>query len=123
MNQSKVKTVISWVTQIVLAAFYVLASSGKLMSRSQWVELFKGWGFPNKFYLLIGALEMLGAIGLLIPPLAGYAAIGLIILMIGATATHLLNAEGLQMLRPLIVMVFLALVVYLRRPWPLKQVD
>jgi len=37
MNQSRVKSVISWAVQILLAAFYALAASGKLMSRPQWI--------------------------------------------------------------------------------------
>ncbi len=121
MNQTRVKSVISWVIQILLAAFYVLTSSGKLMRRPQVIEMFRHWGFPDKFYLVIGVLELLGAIGLLIPWIAGYAASGLILLMIGAAATHLINGEGLQVLRPLIFIVFLALVVYMRRPWASKQ--
>jgi len=121
MNQSRVKSVISWVVQILLATFYLLAASGKLISRPQVIEMFRHWGFPDKFYLVIGVLELLGAIGLLIPRVAGYAAAGLILLMIGAAATHLINGEGLQVLRPLIFIVFLALVVYMRRPWASKQ--
>jgi len=117
LNSSKVKSVISWVVQILLAAFYVLAASGKLLSRPQWIEMFRNWGFPDKFYLVVGALEVLGAVGLLIPRLVGYAAAGLFALMIGAAATHLINGEGLQVLRPITLMIFLALVVYLRRPW------
>ena len=121
MNQSRVKTVVSWVVQILLAAFYVLAASGKLMSRPQWIELFRHWGFPDKFYLVVGIVELLGAIGLLIPRLAGYAASGLIVLMIGAALTHLINGEGLQVLRPLVFIALLGLVVFLRRPWASKQ--
>jgi uncharacterized membrane protein YphA (DoxX/SURF4 family) len=121
MNHSRVKSVISWVVQILLATFYVLAASGKLMSRPQVIEMFRHWGFPDKFYLVVGALELLGAIGVLIPRLAGYAASGLIVLMIGAALTHLINGEGLQVLRPLIFIMSLALIVYLRRPWASKQ--
>ena len=121
MNQSSVKSVISWVIQILLAVFFLLTASGKLISRPQVIEMFRNWGFPDKFYLVIGALELLGALGLLIPRLAGYAASGLIVLMIGAALTHLINGEGLQVLRPLIFIVFLALVVYLRRPWASKH--
>lgn len=116
MNRPKVKSVIAWVVQILLAVFYVLAASGKLISRPQWIELFRNWGFPDKFYLVVGALELLGAIGLLIPRLVGYAALGLMVLMIGAGATHLINNEDGQVVRPLIPIIFLALVIYLRRP-------
>jgi|SRR5215813_5443453 len=121
MNQSRVKGAISWVVQILLAIFFLLAASGKLISRPQWIEMFRNWGFPEKFYLIVGGLEVLGAVGLLIPWLTGYAAVGLIVLMIGAAATHLIHGEGLQVLRPLILIVFLALVVYLRRPWSSNQ--
>ena len=110
-----------WAVQILLAIFYVLAASGKLISRPQVIEMFRHWGFPDKFYLVIGALELLGAIGLLIPRIAGYAAAGLILLMIGAAVTHLVNGQGLQVLRPLIFMLFLALIVFLRRPWASKR--
>jgi len=121
MSHSRVKDVILWIVQILLAAFYVLAASGKLMSRPQWIELFRNWGFPDKFYLVIGALELVGAIGLVIPRIAGYAAAGLILIMIGAALTNLINGDGLQVLRPLIFMAFLGLVVYLRRPWTSRQ--
>jgi uncharacterized membrane protein YphA (DoxX/SURF4 family) len=121
MNQSRLKSVIAWVVQILLAVFYVLAAFGKLMSRPQWIGLFRNWGFPDKFYLIVGVLEMLGAVGLLIPRLAGYAAAGFVVLMIGAAATHLINGEGLNVLRPLVFIVFLALVFYLRRPWSSAQ--
>lgn len=121
MDQSRVKSAISWLVQILLAIFYALAASGKLISRPQVIEMFRNWGFPDKFYLVIGILELLGAIGLLIPRIASYAASGLIMLMIGAAVTHLVNGEGLQVLRPIIFMMLLALIVYLRRPWASKQ--
>ena len=121
VNKSKVKNRVAWTAQILLAVLYVLAASGKLISRPEWISRFRNWGFPDRFYLLIGALEILGAIGLLIPRLAGYAACGLIILMIGAAATHLVNGEGLQVLRPVVFLLLLAIVVYMRRPWTFKQ--
>jgi uncharacterized membrane protein YphA (DoxX/SURF4 family) len=121
MKPMKIKGVVLWGVQILFAALYLVAASGKLMSRPQVVGRFRNWGFPDKFYLIIGTLELLGAIGLLIPWTAGYAAAGLFILMIGAALTHLINGEGLQVLRPLIFMVFLGLIVYLRRPWASKS--
>ena len=117
MNRSRAKSAISWIFQILLAGVFALAAYGKVTSRPQWIELFRNWGFPDKFYLVVGVLELLGAVGLLIPRIAGYAAAALIVLMIGASATHLINGESLQTLRPLIVIGFLALIVYLRRPW------
>jgi putative oxidoreductase len=114
MNPSRVKIAISWIVQILLAVFFLLAASGKLVGSPQVIERFRRWGFPNKWYLLIGVLEILGAIGLLIPRTARYAASGLFLLMIGAALTHLINGEGLQVVRPLIVLLFLTLIIYLR---------
>lgn len=120
MGQSKRKTIISWVLQVLLALLFVAASAGKLTSNPQVVEMFESWGYPAGFMLLIGVLELAGAVGLLIPRTAGYAAMGLIGLMIGAALTHLLNNEGMQVLRPIAFMVPLIAIVLLRRPWPLK---
>jgi uncharacterized membrane protein YphA (DoxX/SURF4 family) len=69
MNQSRVKGVIAWVIQVLLATFFALAASGKLISRPQVIETFRNWGLTDKFYLVVSALELLGAIGLLIPRL------------------------------------------------------
>jgi uncharacterized membrane protein YphA (DoxX/SURF4 family) len=117
---SKGKTIASWVLQVVLAALFALAGLGKLTAPAV-VDQFSAWGFPDGFHLVIGVLELAGAIGLLIPRTVGYAAMGLFGLMIGAALTHLLNGEDLQVLRPLVFMVPLAVIVFLRRPWPLAR--
>ena len=116
MNDSKVKKVIAWGLQIFLAVAYLLAASGKLLSRSQVIEMFSAWGFPDRFYFVIGVFEIFGAIGLLIPRTSSYAATGLIILMIGAVLTHLVNGEGWQALRPIVFILLLAVVLLIRRP-------
>ena len=118
MGQSKGKTITSWVLQVILALLFAVGSSGKLMSAPPIVQMFEDWGLPKNFHLLIGVLELAGAIGLVIPRLAGYAALGLIGVMIGAAGTHLNAGEGLQVTRPLLFLVALAVIVWLRRPWP-----
>ena len=117
MSQSKGKRIVVWVLQILLAVMFVFFSSGKLMGRPEVVEMFQGWGFPNGFHLLIGALELLGAIGLLIPSTAGWAALGLIGVMLGAAGTHLMANEWLHVLPPSVFLAVLTGVVWLR--WPL----
>lgn len=120
MNKATVRNMIAWTLQIIFAVLFLLAASGKILSRPQVIEKFNGWGFPDGFYLIIGVLELLGAIGLLIPRLASYAASGLIIIMIGATLTHILNGEGIQVLRPLIFMLALGAVIFVRKSQTLK---
>jgi len=120
MSQSKGKTIVAWVLQGLLALLFVAAASGKLTANPQVIEMFEGWGYPRGFMLLIGVLELAGAIGLLIPRTNGHAAMGLIGLMIGAAVTHLIAGEGLQVLRPILFAAPLAVIVMLRHPWPFK---
>jgi putative oxidoreductase len=121
MNQSKGKTVFAWLIQVVLALLFVLAALGKLRSDPNWIARFNAYGYSAGFCLLIGALEAAGGIGLLIPPLAGYAALGLIGIMIGASYTHVTHHEAAQLVRPIAFIVLLAVVVYMRKPWPMKS--
>jgi uncharacterized membrane protein YphA (DoxX/SURF4 family) len=67
-----------------------LASGGvKLLPRSPAEDAFTEWGFPAWFRYFVGACEVAGGVGLLIPRLAPLAAVGLVLLMGGAAATHL----------------------------------
>ena len=77
-------------------------------------QMFEGWGYAPWFATLIGVFEFSGAIGLLIPKLTRYAILGLSGIMIGASYTHIANAEGAQVLRPLIFLALLWTVWWLR---------
>ena len=118
MALSKGKTITTWVLQGLLALLFLAASAGKVAGNPQVAEMFEVWGYPAWFLLAIGILELAGAVGLLIPRTAGLAALGLIAIMIGAAYTHLANGEGLQVLRPILFMLPLAAIVWIRRPWP-----
>lgn len=54
-----------------------------------WPGMFAEWGYPAGFAYIIGACEMAGAIGVLIPRLAAWAASGLMVIMLGALFTVL----------------------------------
>jgi uncharacterized membrane protein YphA (DoxX/SURF4 family) len=71
-------------------------------------------GISAHFYLAIGLAELCGAGFLLIPKLARSGAILLIVIMIGATVTHLLHREP-QVVTTLVLTALLVGVVYLRR--------
>ena len=120
MTKGKLKTVGTWVLQILLALVLVQASRGRLAGNPMVVTLFENYGYQDKFYLLVGALELAGAAGLLIPRLSGYAAGGLIVIMIGALATHLAHREA-QAVVPAVLLVLLSLVAYARRPQFLRR--
>ena len=78
-----------WVLTILLAVVMIGPGSQKFTSNT-WERMFRQWGYPDGFYLVIGAVEVLGGLALLIPKLASYSAIVLMVVMIGAAATQVL---------------------------------
>ncbi|GAA4603915.1 hypothetical protein GCM10023195_13120 [Actinoallomurus liliacearum] len=80
-----------WTIQILLAAFLLIASAApKFAGQRDAVETFAKIGWGQWFRYVTGVVEAAGAIGLLIPRLAAWAALGLIGLMIGAVITQVL---------------------------------
>jgi uncharacterized membrane protein YphA (DoxX/SURF4 family) len=78
-----------WAAQILLAAFFLFgAALPKLIGSHSMVQEFGLIGAGQWFRYLVGTLELAGAIGLLIPWLAGLAAAGLAADMAGATIVN-----------------------------------
>lgn len=109
---SKFLFILSWVFAVLLALLFLVAGGGKLTGAA--APMFAKWGYPAWFSYLIGVAEVAGAIGLLIPKLTKYAIIGLTLVMFGAAYTHLASGEGLAVLRPIIFLVIMWLVWFLR---------
>ena len=103
-----------WILQILLGVMFVLIGTAKFFEPS-WASKFARWGFPPGFHLVIGALEVVGGVGLLVPAVASYAALGLIVIMIGASLTHLTHGEMARVGAPVPHMVLLAIVALIRR--------
>lgn len=113
---SKYLNIGSWVLQILLAVLFVMMGAQKLMGEAEVVANFARWGMPSFMLPLIGALEVAGGVGLLIPRLAGLAAAGLIPIMIGALFTHLSHSEMDMAPVPFVVLMILAVIAYVRNP-------
>lgn len=104
-----------WVLQILLALFMVAASAApKLIGHESAAEGFDTIGWGDWFMYVIGALELAGGVGLVIPRLSGLAAIGLSLLMVGAA---IFNATVLDfpVYTPLILLVFFVFIAWGRR--------
>ena len=80
----------TWLLTLLLAVVMAGPGSQKFTSNT-WQRMFRQWGYPDGFYLVIGAVEVIGGIALLIPRTASYSAIMLAIVMIGAAATQILK--------------------------------
>ncbi|CAM5693496.1 DoxX family protein [Streptomyces hirsutus] len=102
--------------QVVLALFFALASAlPKLIAHASAVESFDDMGWGSAGMYAIGALELAGAIGLLVPVLQSAAAIGLSALMAGAFVVQIVVLDGQYAVTPVILLVPLVLIARVRR--------
>ncbi|MEU9442770.1 DoxX family protein [Streptomyces sp. NPDC048304] len=102
--------------QVLLALFYGVASAlPKLIAHPSAVEAFDRIGWGSGAMYTIGALELAGAVALLIPVLQSVAAIALSALMVGAFIVQLTAFAGQNAATPLMLIVPLALIAWTRR--------
>jgi putative oxidoreductase len=94
-----------WAARVALSAQFVVGGVLKLTADPAMVAMFDQIGAGQGLRLFIGACEVAGAIGLLVPGLVRLAAIGLVLLMIGAAVT---NVVALQ-ISPAVPLVLLVL--------------
>jgi putative oxidoreductase len=104
---SRTRNVVLWVLQIGLAIQIGMAGVLKLAGTEAFVDMFNDIGIGQWFRFVVGALEVAGAIGLLIPMLSGLAALGLIGLLAGATITNLFVIDA----NPASALIFLVVAV------------
>jgi uncharacterized membrane protein YphA (DoxX/SURF4 family) len=93
-------TVLLWTLQVLAAAGFIAIGLAKFGSPT-WARNFARWGYPDGFYMVIGALELIGGALLLIPRLTSYAAALLGTIMVAAAATLLLHNETAHLSAPL----------------------
>lgn len=110
-----------WVAQAVLAAVFGLTGAmhatqpkEKLRPMAPWVE-----DFTLPQIRLIGAVELLGALGLILPAVTGIASIltplaatGLAVTMLGAAATHARRKEPTAVVVNMVLLAPAALIAW-----------
>lgn len=104
-----------WIVAGVLVLAYVAAGGLKVVRPpAKLAESGLTWApdFPAWTVKAIGVLEVLGAIGLILPPLTGVAtvlaplaAIGLVLVQVGAIITHVVRAEVKTLLVNIVLLV------------------
>ena len=102
----------TWILTLLLAVVMVGPGSQKFTSPT-WQRMFRTWGYPDGFYLVIGAIEVIGGIGLLIPRIASYCAITLSSVMLGASATQVLRG-GRNGVGEIVFALLLAAIAWIR---------
>lgn len=113
-----------WIIAGLLAAAFLASGSGKLLLPKERIAAFgahAGWveDFSPGMLKMIGVFEILGAVGLILPAvldirpvLVPLAALGLVLIMIGAVITRFRRHEFKLMLADLAYLVLAAIVVW-----------
>lgn len=115
-TRSRPALIALWVLQVLLALMFAVASGApKLFGEATAVSMFQQIGLGSWFRYLVGVLELAGGIGLLIPRLAGLAALGLLGVMVGAVITTFAVLDTTYWYTPVILGVLLAVVAWVRR--------
>ena len=112
---SKGLNITGWVLQGLAAAAFLAAGGSKLAATPAMVEMFAKIGAGQWFRYLTGALEVIGAVALLVPRATFYGAALLAIVMVGAIVTHLAVLGG-SPIPALVLLVIVGTVAWLRRP-------
>jgi uncharacterized membrane protein YphA (DoxX/SURF4 family) len=83
-----VREVVLWLLALFLAYVFIRQGAAKFNDDSGWARAFRAWHYPAWFRIAVGAWELIAGVLVLIPRLARFGAIMIIIVMIGGMLTH-----------------------------------
>lgn len=105
-----------WTLSIILAGVFLLTGVPKLLGmESVALQAAAMKGFPEPMRIIVGIVEVVGAIGLLIPTVSAFAALVLAVIMVPATLTQYASGEG-GVWVPIVLLVLLLIVAWRRNP-------
>ena len=81
-------TVLLWLMRIALTGMFLGAGFSKLAGEPVMVEMFEIIGMGQWLRYFVGACEVAGAVGVLVPRVSVLAAAGLALLMVGASVAN-----------------------------------
>jgi uncharacterized membrane protein YphA (DoxX/SURF4 family) len=127
-TQTRAANIVLWIAQILLAALFLFAGVFKLVAPLTNVPM--PVHLPIPFLRFIGAAEVLGTVGLILPgalrvrrELTPLAAVGLVTIMSGATVITIEGGAIAPALIPLVVGAVAASIAYGRRGWAAGRSD
>ncbi|WP_331770004.1 DoxX family protein (plasmid) [Embleya sp. NBC_00888] len=114
-----------WIVAGLLASFYLYAGGLKLVRSPDLLRPMMAWvdRIPLPAVRALGTVEVLGAVGLLLPPATGVApwlalaaAIGFTLLQVGAIAVHL-TGEDRRVTLNIVLITAAAATIWLATTW------
>lgn len=115
-----------WIVAGILALLYVISGGQKIVRSRAQLEPMMAWAptFPAWTVKAIGIVEVLGAIGLIVPPLAGIlsalaiaAAIGLALVQLVAIGLHVARGELKVLGFNVFLLALAAVTIWLATVW------
>ena len=89
----KIRLVLAWLVAAYFANMYFNMGWVKFDPDGFWTGAFERWGYPVWLRYGVGVIEVLGGVLLLVPWISSYAALSVVIVMIGALVTRMLDAH------------------------------
>jgi putative oxidoreductase len=117
----KTMNILLWIAQILLSTSLIWAAGVKLFQPIEQLETIWPWtgDVSRAFVRFTGVIDLLGALGVILPSLfrfkpvlAPIAAIGIVLLMIAASIFHISRGEGSQIGFNIVFAVIAAFVAY-----------
>jgi len=115
-----------WIVAGLAAAAFLMTGAMKLSQGEKLAEKGMAWvmHFSDASVRGIGAAEVAGALGLILPAVTGIApwlvptaALGLVVVMVGGVRRHIKDGDGLKGAMPAIVLGVLVFFVAIGRIW------
>ena len=115
-----------WIVAGLLALFFLYSGGVKVVRRVDKLRPMMGWvdAVPLAALRAIGMLEVLAAIGLILPPLTNIvpalalaAAVGLAVLQLAAIGVHLRRGEATLIGLNLVLLALSAVTIWLATVW------
>jgi len=115
-----------WILAGLVALFSAYSGVVKVVRSKEQLRPMMGWvdTVPLPVTRAIGVLEVLGALGLILPPLTGIApwsavaaAVGLVLVQVGAIALHLSRGETKVIGLNVVLLILAGVLVWLATVW------
>jgi putative oxidoreductase len=113
----RLSIIIVWVLRIVLAALFLFAGAMKLTGQPMMIQEFDTVGFGQWFRYFTGALEVVGAVAVLIPSCSLLGAALVLLVDIGAFFAQALFLH-MDVVHTIVIGLIICVLIYLQRPRP-----
>jgi putative oxidoreductase len=115
-QRARSDTIVVWILSVLLAAVFATTGIAKLVGFEPiGLQAAAMNGFPQWIRVVVGLVELVGAVLLLVPAVAAFAAAMLAFLMVPAAITQQVSGEP-GVLFPVVLLILLLLVAWRRNP-------